>query len=191
MAVVDHEAKWLFFCEPHTACRATNKALLKQFPSAVDVPPKHIKPEKLPFNPEGYKIVSAVRNPFEVLMTKKARPSSREWSLDKFFDLRWNHPTILACMRFCYFSKHIIWYEHLLEDLRHVFKHPTFELELEAKHCTPDKPKWYEYMTESQFNAFKYRSDITEYMQAFGYTINYDGTVIIDPDIRAKLCIPV
>jgi len=78
MAVINHTKKWIFLMEPHTASRAVAAALVTQAGGAnfghhhmdtermVQRDRQMISPKKL----AEYTIISTVRNPFDMLITR-------------------------------------------------------------------------------------------------------------------------
>lgn len=190
MAVVNHNEKWLFFCEPHTASRATQEALLTQISNSKEIQPHHCPPKRIDFDYTTYTCIAAVRNPYETQATKRCRPSMLRMDVDQYLDVHWGTRDTEPSYQFWKVCDRIIYHEFILEDLARIFRRPI-NLGWEEKHKTPDKKPFQTYFTEYQFAKLGKRADWKEYMKNLGYDVRYDGTVRIDPEIRERLTRPI
>lgn len=190
--IVNHKARWVFFCEPHTASRACQIALPKCFPDAEPIGAHHDGPDKLPPECEDYTFVTTVRNPFETLMTKRWGAATRREPVESYLERMWNHDHLKPCYGFCFRCQRIVYYEHLVEDLRTIFGNKSLGLKHDYRHASPNKPKWHEHIPREWIMRYGQRQDVVWYMAAFGYFIDYDtGKVEIGSRFREAYVYPV
>lgn len=191
MGVINHEKKFIFFCEPHTASRASREAVLTQIPGSISLRPHHIRPDRVQQDISEYMWIAGVRNPFDTLITKYQRPSMRNLPFDGYIDCYWHHRDLEPSYQYCLKSHRIIWYEHLLEDLQRVFKAPDLTIGYNPNHKSETKKPWHTYYNEETFGRIAKRADWKEYMTCFGYDVRLDGTTTIDSEIRERYTRPI
>lgn len=202
MSVVNHDNKWLFLCEPHTASRGTSEALLK-LPGSQTIGHHHqtltqlTDPMKEGTTPLeeliGYDVICTVRNPLDVIVTHwKVSSNSRrdQWPFDKWLKFNIHTPMVnIPLHRMLWSHCNIIcYYEHLQEDLDRVFKQPV-PLGYDEKHKTRHKEHWSTY----------YHNGLLDYIMIyyqnffdnFGYYFDGQLCVRVDQSVRQKRVRPI
>lgn len=190
MTVWNHKGKFVFLCEPHTASRATEKAIYQQMAGTSKLPRQHMPPSELESSLQGYAHVATVRNPFDVLVTLYHRPYNNRMTFRAFVQSKWDHRDTCTTFWYAVDCDHIIYYEHLESDLKRVLR---FDLELgrDPKHSSAGKKPWHTYYDEETFERLKTRDDWKRYLDTFGYDVSLDGRVVIDSEIRERLSQPI
>ncbi|MHA2264766.1 MAG: hypothetical protein ACXAEN_20435 [Candidatus Thorarchaeota archaeon] len=199
MAVINQREKWLFLCEPHTASRACSSALL-QIDESREIAHHHAtlaeitNPQKQGTTPLerllGYDVVSVVRNPLDVLVTSwLASSNSRrdewadfgEWLRFHIHGETVRNPLHRGLWQQCNI---VCYYEHLQDDLNHVFDREVHLL-YNTAHKTKRKQHWSNYYDKSLLDLvlLYYQS----FLDHFGYEFTKNRReVVIDPVVRKR-----
>ena len=193
MAVINREQKWLFLCEPHTASRATSKALLT-LDGCEEIAHHHATLTDITKTTPieyfiGFNIVYTVRNPLDVLVTNWSISSNsrrEEWTFEQWLTHSINTPTVnLPLHRGLWQQCNIVsYYEHLQDDLNYIFG-CKIPLEYDEKHITQHKRHWSSYYSDKSLDL------ILLYYQSFLDHYGYEFTrnrreVTVDPLIRER-----
>lgn len=196
MAVINQLERWLFLCEPHTASRACSLSL-SQIGGSREIAQHHASLFDLT-NPHAqgtiplerllrYNIVSVVRNPLDVLVTRWLTSLQETWP-DFGVWLRTNihEGTIRRPLHHGLWqdSNTVCYYEHLQDDLNHVFDRDVLLLYNRA-HKTKRKQHWSEYYDDSLLDL------VLLYYQGFLDHFGYEFTknrreMVVDPVVRQR-----
>ncbi len=200
MALVNQRRKCIYLMEPHTASRAVAKALMAQG-GWGQLGHHHIgvaeltdrRRTQLIQNVNEYDIICTIRNPLDVLVTQyKFTPHAKESDAANymsFFD--WVMTGIKAgseavttpmmglwkdCNKFVY-------YEHLEDDLEHVFGKKV-DLGLDPAHVTTDKKPWETYYEDETGGVLldNLMPMYGGFMAKFGYILEWNGGVMCSVD---------
>lgn len=186
MAIINRQEKWLYLMEPHTASRGTAAALLKlegceQFgmhhSSLLDlVNPGNAWASQLE-SLIGYKIISTVRNPLDVLVTHwwASRNSRREdWlSFEQWIEHCLYTPVVQQPLYrgLWEYANTNCYYETLQEDLNYVLERHV-PLEYNEQHKTKHKKHWRTYYTDRLLDlVLRYHQP---FLDKFGYYFDGD-----------------
>jgi len=195
MALINTNKRWMYLLEPHTASRATSKALLRF--GFVEVGGWHSKVGPLQEagmipDVSDYEIGVTLRNPIDVLITRWLKDRQKDqrlfdWitSIEPIYYTRALAGVWKGATTFC-------WYEHLLEDLRFVFSAPDLELEYDPEHKTQEsaqrlKKPWWVYLEEEPKVKGILLRHYSDFMETFGYHLSsWQGRphMFINEDIR-------
>lgn len=209
MAIVNQRQKWIYLMEPHTASRAVADALMAGG-GCGQLGHHHIGvPEltdrrrtQLIQNINEYDIICTVRNPLDVLVTQyKFTPHAKESDDANYIPFyTWVRRGIEAdseavtnpmmglwkdCTKFVY-------YEHLEDDLEHVFGKKV-DLGLDPTHVTEGKLPWQDYYSGPVGEEIL---DVlmplySGFMAQFGYELfigENDIRCFMDNEIREQRC---
>jgi len=205
MAVVNHSKKWLYLMEPHTASRAVTEVLLNQL-GGSKCGHHHISIDHLtrrdrceiPAKKIGdYRVVTTVRNPFDMLVTRFA-PQTRhdtnfgEWVRERL-DKDIGGPLPSAGLEAT--ASHFVYYEHLVDDLQMTFGE-YIDLDWNQKHKTIGKQPWYHYYENDEELVNLLSNHWSGYLSKYGYEVAYDPyaaapVVAINQTTRDRLVIPI
>ena len=177
MAIANHKSKWLFLMEPHTASRAVTAALPQV--GGVRCGHHHIDIATITRRDRAeisakkigeYKVIAAVRNPFDMLVTRykatKSKESFTEW-VTKMMGLNRLEPSngLEAT------ATHFVYYEHLNEDLAVTFGQ-YLDLGYDEKHKTAGKRPWQEYYQGESELVKRLTIHWFPYLMKYGYDVN-------------------
>jgi hypothetical protein len=211
MAMANHNTKWLYLMEPHTASRAIEKALPQvggtrcghHHINIHDITRRgraEISNKKI----SDYKIIATVRNPFDTIVTRwkyaKSDLSFSEWVGKMFESETGLHPSNGLEET----AGHIVYYEHLEEDLETTFGTPV-KLDYDPNHKTQEKKEWQEYYQGESELVKRLTIHWFPYLMKYGYDVNppadfewsgpfYDDNgpaVEIKQDVRARMVKPI
>lgn len=197
MAVINYNRKFIYLFEPHAASRATQIALKEYVAGTSTVGHHHIAMEHLtslrrqhvnPRRTKDFKVVTTVRNPFDTLITKWQHGEHKTKPIEEFVDLAWDHTSLSPGLGLYKEASLFCWYERLQEDLRWMFKNPELDLGWNPLHKTEDKKLWPTYYSFSLFHRLSRRPDWIDYMNRFGYCVDFDGYVELSKNVRTELC---
>ncbi len=196
MAVINRRDKWVFLCEPHTASRATSEALLK-LDGAEQFGHHHQdllqltnanKTGTVPLQSlVGYDIICTVRNPLDVLVTHwwiSSNSRREEWTFEQWITFNLNNQIVYTplhrqlwqhCNSFCY-------YEHLQDDLNHVFKQDV-PLGYDEQHKTKHKQHWRAYYSDESLELILMYHQT--FLDHFGYIITARD-MVVDGQVRDR-----
>ena len=205
MALVNHERKFIFLMEPHTASRAVVAATQAQIPGTSQVGHHHISMDHLldwrrqhldPKMVKDYRIIATVRNPFETLVTRyRSQANWNDKSIDEFVTTGWETSQAATSYGLHESATHFVWYEDIQDDLRWLFTQPDFDLGYDESHKTPNKKYWVDYFQTETIEKLLGRPDWMSYLQKYGYGVYMDAMVgyriKIVNSIRASLCRPL
>jgi hypothetical protein len=191
MAVIHEQEKWLYLFEPHTASRSTKEMCLAMGRELAGLGSHHVPLDVLlnekDFTTDltGYAIISTIRNPIDVLVTRWAKRRQHV----TFADWTWRfkgHAWYTEPMRKLYkWCNIVVYYEVLRDDLDYVFQRRV-ELPYNENHKAPNKEPWYTYMDDKKVRDICLNC-CADIMKTFGYeygTINGQPTMWIDKATR-------
>ncbi len=200
MAVINYDRKFIYLFEPHAASRATQDALKEYVAGTSTVGHHHISMEHLtswrrqhiePKRVKTFKVITTVRNPFDTLITRWKHGEHKNKSLEDFVDHTWDHELTAPAKGLYEEASLFCWYERLQDDLRLMFTRPNLDLGYNPLHKTPEKKPWQDYYTFKLFDRVCQRPDWIDYMNRFGYRVEFDGYVELDMYARDELCQPI
>lgn len=206
MAIVNQRQKWIYLMEPHTASRAVANALMAQG-GCGQLGHHHIgvseltdrRRTQLIQNISEYDIICTVRNPLDVLVTKwKYGPKDQafcEWVMERVDK---GHESVtnpmMGLWRDC---NKFVYYEHLEDDLEHVFG-KGLNLGFDPTHVTKDKEPWQNYYADPDCGCGEELLDLLMplyegFMTQFGYELFVSDQVyapkcFMDNEIRDQRC---
>lgn len=201
MAYFNKERKFLYLFEPRTASRGTLSAM-QALKLGSEVGGHHDDIEKLTFwrrqhikpkDLEDARVVCTVRNPFDLIVSVwKHHGESRTNPFVRFVDTAWDSILMQPSSRLLFKeATQFCWFEDLENDLQWTFTDPHLKLEYDMSHKTPGKSHWHSYYTDKIMDRLRARPDWEVYLDKFGYRVYNDGSVELDMDKRAKLCVPL
>ncbi len=194
MSLVNHERKFVYVFEPHTASRATELALL-QLDGSQTIGNRHAGVRELiegkyitKEQASKYRIVCTVRNPLDTFITRwKIRKERR---IETMVNDIQNGSTSLHGLGLWSSATDVVWYEYLDEDMQSLFGVTMPEIDPTHK-SKYKKERWQAYYTNINLEGF---SLITEacrpYMNKFGYrpfTIGEKVGVAVDKHLRQHI----
>lgn len=223
MAVVNHQQKWLYLMEPHTASRAVADYLKKHLggsevghhhigiPELTNRNRTHIPAKQL----QGYRIIATVRNPFDMLITKwkysgkgglhgrRAENIARHVGktveeviedhkdmvvpLPEWVEKGLSHPNLIDPSKGLEATAtHVVYYEHLNEDLSKLFGR-EIELPCNEAHKTDGKEYWATYYEGLHDLVLTLSEKWANYLVKYGYHINTDDFVEYFVEIDEKI----
>lgn len=167
MAVVNHEQRFVYLFEPHTASRATLKAFMEQVPYSIDAQPHHAGLDKLGSFGD-FNIFATVRNPFDVLVTKYLHHRyDRKRTFREFIEQNWNHNLTAPGQGLWQEATSVVTYERLQEQLNVYF---GLELDYDPVHKTREKKgHWRSYYADDLYERLAARADWQQYRTQYGY----------------------
>lgn len=185
MALVNHELKFVYLFEPHTASRATEAALAQMDGSKVTgnrhanlkelVNDRSVTKEQA----SEYRVFCTVRNPLDSFITRWLIKSHSRDSAKMLVDIKAKYIP-MTCRGLHASATDHIWFEHLDEDIQSVFgvTMPEADPTHKNKH---KKARWQSYYTN--MGAFIEVSKANRsYMNRYGYR-----PLIIDTPIGVAL----
>jgi len=209
MAIANHKSKWLFLMEPHTASRAVTAALPQV--GGVRCGHHHIDIATITRRDRAeisakkigeYKVIAAVRNPFDMVITRykaaKSDLSFHEWVMKMMGLNRLEPSNGLEAT-----ATHFVYYEHLAEDLETTFGRPI-DLGYDDEHKTVDKEPWQTYYHGEGSLVKALTIHWFPYLMKYGYDVNppddfelparWDDSeieVVIKQDVRDRMVKPI
>lgn len=193
MAVVNHDKKWIYLMEPHTASRAVADVLTSKL-GGSQVGHHHIGLDEL-FSrtrnhldrkrASGYDVIVTIRDPLDVLTTKwYYTGKTHNSSFSDWVNRNLDHPTLIKPLSGLYTSaSHFVYYERLDEDLSTTFN-TKVEVPVNPKHVTKDKKHWSQLLTDVDIALLTDR--FREFLYGFGYV--YEGyRTVLDPLVHRRL----
>lgn len=191
MAVIHEEEKWLYLFEPHTASRSTKEMCLAMGGQLAGLGSHHVpldillKEKDFTTDVSGYAIISTIRNPIDVLVTRWAKRKTGT-TFEYFTNQYGGGPWYTQPMRKLYtWCNTVCYYECLEPDLEYVFQRPI-DLPYNENHKAPNKEPWYTYLDDKKVRDICLTC-CADILETFGYeygTVNGQPTMWINEEIR-------
>lgn len=200
MAAINYNRKFIYLFEPYCASRTTLKLLKGQVAGTSEVGHHHITLDHLtdwrrqhinPKRTKDFRVVTTVRNPFDILVTQWMKSVHRHEKIDYFIHINRASSPMDPAFGLYKDAAHFCWYEDLENDLRWMFTDLDLTLEYDDAHKTKEKKPWQEYFNPELIDMLSKRPAWIAYMERFGYRVYSDGGFEMDMGIRANLCKPL